>query len=319
MNRDCLGLSDENAVALVAGLPVSTLDEIIHNKSSHYDSFMTPKKSGGEREINPPFPLLMGAQKRIKQYIETRTVWTKAVQGGVRRRSIFTNAKLHLRRTMVVNLDIKSFFPSTKRLVIQETLQRCGCKERAAYYLSELVTFRDSLPQGAPTSTMMGNLSLELLDRDFMKLSHDNSLTYSRYVDDLTVSGNRNLLDFKGAFETIVERYGYEVAPTKFTFTDRSKTQLVTGLVVNDILRPSTQFIRELRDTIKACWPENGGPANVAAAEDETLNGLRMSLRGKSLFVRSVHNKLGRRLLGLMAKINWKAPTPEPTYEVVSA
>lgn len=312
MNRDCLDLKDELSVARAISIPNNVLDQIIQNIDSHYYSFQRPKKDGKTpRTITPPRKLLMTVQKRIKRFIENRTHhWSSSVHGGIRGRSVITNAAPHVGKEMVVNLDIASFFPSTSKEQVIEALQRCGCSLRSANYLAKLVTLNNQLPQGAPTSMLLGNLVLEPLDSEFKAISRRNNLDYSRYVDDLTISGNADLNPFRGAFSDIIHRHKYDISPKKFIFTGRNKPQMVTGIQVNSTMRPSTEFIRDLSDTIKDCWPEASGPAIVAAEMNKTLVGLKNSLFGKINFVRSVNKKIGNGLRGLMVKIQWSPVFP---------
>jgi RNA-directed DNA polymerase len=70
-----------------------------------------------------------------------------------------------------------------------------GFPKTISYYLSNLCTYNNQLPQGAPTSPALANLAAKKLDYriDLLlkKLNNkDLCFSYSRYADDITVSFN---------------------------------------------------------------------------------------------------------------------------------
>src|SRR5262245_405896 len=98
---------------------------------------------------------------------------------------------------MVANLDVRQFFPNVTRAMVIEALVRLGYTREIAALIAELTTYKGYLPQGAPTSTLLDNLVFVPIDRYFQKFSQRLGLTYTRYVDDITLSGNRDLRIFK--------------------------------------------------------------------------------------------------------------------------
>jgi retron-type reverse transcriptase len=287
----------------VASVSSSQLLCIIRNKESYYESFFMKKKDGAPREINPPKPELAEIQLRLKNYLQKRLKWTNAVHGGIPKRSIITNAERHMGKLWVANLDISKFFPSTKPAQIESALQRAGCSTPVANLFAELTTFRNGLPQGSPTSTILSNLVLEPMDSQFLRLCHRNSLTYTRYIDDITISGDINLNPFYSAFIKIIQSSGFEVQTKKVHITPHSQRQVVTGLVVNDRLRPTGEFLSNLKRAIRRCW---NGPEEIAIAAAEEGHEPRefiRSLCGKVNHVKSVDPKLGRKIRALCTKI----------------
>jgi RNA-directed DNA polymerase len=287
------------------GVPYIDLPRIIENKCHYYYSFTIPKSNGTFRTITAPRSELKHIQQCIKSYLDKHIRWDSSLHGGIRGRSIITNARGHVGKQMVANLDIREFFPSITEEMVTEALVRLGCTWTTAASLTVLTTYKGYLPQGAPTSTLLANLVFVPIDRYFQTFSRKLGLTYTRYVDDITLSGNRDLRPFKDICVQWVEEGGFSVADNKVFFRGRHERQIVTSLIVNDKLRPSRDFLRDLRHDLRSCWPEAIGPSLVAAAYDCLPEELYRKLRGRIAFVHSIDPKLGRTLRGLMAKIRW--------------
>ncbi len=251
----------------------------------------------------------MRIQTSLKDYLTARINWTKYVHGGIKKRSIFTNALPHIGKEIVANLDIAGFFPNVNEMLVHNLFLRAGCTDITAEMLMRLTTLNNGLPQGSPTSTILGNLVLEPLDSRFMEISRKYGFSYTRFIDDLTISGSVNLMSFKGEFFHLIRSHGFDIAQDKVNFWTRNQQQLVTKLIVNDKLRPSHEFIREVKRMIRASWPENSGPLLVALENNmTTIKQFKAMLNGKISFIQSADNKIGQQLYSLLSKINWKQP-----------
>ncbi len=170
----------------------SDLQEIIENRPSFYGSFKYKKADGSEREITPPKGELKRIQSLLHKYLKLRITFKKCVNGGVPHRSIMTNALPHVGKSMVARLDIRGFFPNTKEEYVKDVFLRLGCGPAAAKALCGLTTFKNSLPQGSPTSVFMGNIILLPLDDDFLSLSKKHGLAYTRFVDGAASENGKN-------------------------------------------------------------------------------------------------------------------------------
>lgn len=316
MNINRLGLSDIQCLAELLGCDPALLQTITSNKPRYYGSFFRKKADGGKREITPPREPLLFIQRRLKHHFNSKLKWTHVVHGGVADRSTISNALPHVGKHQVVNLDISSFFPSVKPECIRLALVRAGCAAAVAPLLSELVSYKDGLPQGSPTSTIIGNLVLEPMDSDFMALCGKHGFVYTRYVDDITISGNIDINPWRQGLIDIVRRAGFDVAAKKIRFSNHSDRQVVTGLVVNTKLRPTKDYISELRGTIRRCWPENEGLAQVADENGLQPGEMLRMLRGQVGYVKSVDKPLGRGIRGLMVKI-LKKPTEVKSVSIL--
>src|SRR5205823_2039750 len=145
------------------------------------------------------------------------------MHGGLPRRSIFWHASSHLGRTMVATLDVKKFFASTSMPMVEPVLTRLGIVGEAAADILTLTMLENSLPEGSPASSLLANFAFSEIDQRFLRLCRHWSLSYSRYVDDIAVSGDKAFRQLRGAFVGFISAGGYQVAPNKIHFYPASE------------------------------------------------------------------------------------------------
>ena len=122
--------------------------------------------------------------------------------GHGRRRGVVWALERHQGHSHLFHADIKDFFPSVSPDRVRRALLGLGVRPVAAQLITDLVTFRNILPQGAPTSVAVGDVVLYPIDQRIRGLADRHELTYTRYVDDITLSGRGGP----------VERFSREVA-----------------------------------------------------------------------------------------------------------
>ena len=82
------------------------------DRQQSYNKFNIPKKSGGVRIIEAPVNDLKAIQKWIKDNILDKFEASKYAKGFIKNISIYDNALPHVNKELVINLDLKDFFPS---------------------------------------------------------------------------------------------------------------------------------------------------------------------------------------------------------------
>lgn len=303
--RDLASPSD---VSRIVKAPLTRLLSIVENRPSLYGRFALLKKKGGDRIITPPRPELRNIQYGVKTYLDKRIRWPGFLHGGIEGHSIITNAEPHVGQEAVGNFDIQDFFPSTSENRVAEIFEQAGAESQAARLIASLCCFEGHLPQGSPTSMCLANLAFLPIDDQLLKATRTNRFTYTRFVDDITISGSKNLIGFKGAVNRLIRSGGY--ATSLDTLTGRNKPQIVTGIVVNDKMRPAREFVNHLKAQIRACWPENAGPELVADDEGFSVARLRNRFLGQIAHVGRFNKKLTREIRGLMVKVIWTQRSP---------
>ncbi len=153
-----------------------------------YRRFSIAKRRGGVREISAPSDQLKALQRRVLMRLLTRHKFHPAATGFVKGRSIVDNARPHVGRAVVINLDLADFFPSITADRVTRAFRSLGWDADASAILSRICTDEGRLPQGAPTSPAISNLVCRRLDERLYRLAQKVGGHYTRYADDITFS-----------------------------------------------------------------------------------------------------------------------------------
>jgi hypothetical protein len=130
-------------------------------------------------------------------------------------------------------VDLEDFFPSISAAMIKAALQTQGYEEKAADVAVSIVTIASKLPIGLSTSPLLSNLVFSSTDHSLAEYVKSEGLSFTRYVDDLTFSGDvtdSHLADI----EHILDDAGWSVNTRKTAFMRRGGPQYVTGLYVGE-------------------------------------------------------------------------------------
>jgi RNA-directed DNA polymerase len=245
-------------------------DRFVHLlEKPEYKTFFVPKKSGGQRQIDAPCEELWVAQRNLKTFLNTLYIRFQpdAVMGfiphykGVNMKTgIVENAKRHIGQPFVLNMDVANFFPSIKIAAIKKMFMHSffNFPEELAHVLALLTCYEGKLPQGAPSSPMLSNFLLYDADLKLSNLASKNNLTYTRYADDLTISGFIFPQDkFQDKVQEILLPYGLKLNEKKIRYQSFVGRQEVTGIKVNVKLNVDRKYIRRIR-AILHCWDMKG-------------------------------------------------------------
>jgi RNA-directed DNA polymerase len=302
-------------LAALVNLPVNKLERLVLDAPTLYTSFEVPKPNGKTRTIRPPARPLRDLQRTLLDVLQECIHYPRWMMGGVPKRSIFNHAEPHVGRKMVATFDVKAFYPSTKPAMVRPVLERLGLGDATADAVLRLVTMDDQLPQGSPTSGFLANLALEPADRTIDWLCRKHGLNFTRYVDDMAISGDTDLTKFQGTILEAVKECGYEVAPEKIRYMGRNVAQLVTKLRVNDKMRPTREFMAEVKADIWECL--NAGAAAVAAERGVQLHNLKNSLTGKVSHIRGADREAGDKLSDMLCGVDWTSSPMIQTAQTV--
>lgn len=253
-------LADPEALAAAMGIALGELRFLAYNRDvsrvDHYARFVIPKKTGGLREISAPKPRLKRAQYWILNNILAKIPGDEASHGFRPGRSIITNTSPHAGKRVVINIDLKDFFPTISYARVKGLFVGLGYAEKMAALLALVCTDaeRDKvevdgrtwsvaregrrLPQGAPTSPAIANIIASRLDKRMAGAAKKLGFIYTRYADDMTFSGN--VVPGTDAVNRMIWQARQIALDEGFKFNDK-KTRVmgcgtrqdVTGLVVN--------------------------------------------------------------------------------------
>lgn len=226
--------------------------ERLQSTPRDYVVFTVPKRRGGVRRIDAPNPELKALQRRILRRVLAKLKVHPAAHGFEKGRSIVTNALPHASKPVVIRIDVRNFFHSTKRKRVLKYFRKIGWSRKAAKLLTDLCTHNGSLPQGAPTSPRLANLVNHQLDARMAVMAESNGGVYTRYADDVTISFIEDHPGIGGRMvyiaNAIFYQHGYRIHGKRKRSVRRAhQRQQVTGLVVNELPGLPREVRRKLR------------------------------------------------------------------------
>lgn len=251
IERDVPPILDFNHLALLLGRTPGYLASVINGCNAHYRTFQIKKRSGGKREISAPYPALLECQQWINFFILSRCELHPNTHGFTSDRSILTNARMHLGAKEVLRMDLQEFFPSISIARVIALFQSLGYSHRVAVYLSRICTLDDKLPQGAATSPALSNAICLTLDKRLFGLAKYHSLSYSRYADDITFSGDKIELTLPSFINSVCSSAGFAINESKTRLIKGNGKKIVTGISVSSTSpKIPREYKRKLRQEI---------------------------------------------------------------------
>lgn len=203
------------------------------------------------RVLYPSTGKLKLIQARIKDRILDKHELPIFVQGGVKGRDNVTNALFHKGNKFFFLTDIKKFFPSIRHSQIYEMLVSNNFSPAIAGILTKLTTHKGRLPQGTPTSTALANLTFCIVDARLSEFCNEHGLTFTRFVDDITISSKHPFKHLSAPIAKIITGHGYSISRKKTVY--KVGPTNVTGISVhNNFLTTTTEFQNSLNDNVPA-------------------------------------------------------------------
>ena len=214
------------------------VSRVIESASDYYEELLLcdPQKPDKRRIVLN----VKGEMRRLQHRLYRRVLLPKLKpseysHGGVRGRSIMTNAEPHLGSRFLYKTDISDFYPSVHRKrvyrLFTETLE---CSPDVARICTQICTFRHHLALGLITSPVLADLIMRTVDRRIGSACERMELTYTRYVDDISISGPFNLQKKRSGVpqlvQSILEAHGFKENLAKREFGKFEAGVTVTGL-----------------------------------------------------------------------------------------
>ena len=272
------------------GISVKTLYSVSNNLSKHYHKVSLPKKSGGHRNLSVPDKVLNSIQRRIADVLLVHmpvSRYAKAYRFGS---STLRNAKRHIGKHVVLKLDILHFFDSIRYSTVKDKVfPEEIYEEPLRILLTMLCYYKDTLPQGAPSSPAITNIILYEFDELIGQWCQDQGISYTRYCDDMTFSGDFDPAEVIRYVRLGLKEMGFLLNEQKTRIQHTGQRQTVTGIVVNEQLSIPADYRRKLRQELYYCRKfgirEHLQRIGLEIPEDT----YRMQLLGKVNYVLQVH------------------------------
>jgi hypothetical protein len=225
---------------------------------------------------------------------------------------------------VVVKLDLENFYPSVSLNRVTSIFRSLGYSREAAIWLGRLTTaslpaslvrnssqnpdldpyLKRRLPQGAPTSPALANLSAFSLDLRLAGLARSFGAQYTRYADDLTFSGDeqfvRSLAVFLPLVTQIVRSERFRLNKRKRKVIRSSQRQTVTGVVVNTRTNVTRRDFDALKATLTNCVRRGPSTQNHDRHENFAAH-----LLGRIAHVSQLNPARGEKLRAVYRQIDW--------------
>lgn len=269
-------LSDERFFEQI-GITPGRLLTIVERIKDHYRTIEFDDQ-GKTRVLNVPGKQLKTTQRRISKLLSQAAppddhAFCHQGRGPLRA------ARCHARHPYLLRLDVRDFFPNIRVDRVRRAVDKLSLSAFLKQCLAEIVCYDGKLPQGAPTSVAVSNLVMKPLDRRISGLCTPKGLTYTRYVDDIAISGGRRVANIEATVRKIVRDEGWELNEGKSELLGPGERRRYLGVVLNS--HPSV-----IKDYRQALWwamkriSRRGQPVPVY---------VQRSLLGRIAFIRAVH------------------------------
>lgn len=246
--RDLPVIFDRQHLCLLLGLDEQYINSVVYGADCHYRTFYIRKKSGGVRELSAPHYTLKYVQDWIYQNILKNIKVNYCAHGFRPKKSILTNAKVHVNNRFLLKIDMKDFFPSIDINKVVNIFRSMGYSNHVSFYLASICCVNGHLPQGAPTSPASSNIIARHMDNRILGLCKKMNYRYSRYADDIAISGENIESWFADYVKKIIVECGFEVNDAKVKLYNGSGAKILTGVsLANYRIRLPRDYRRSLQ------------------------------------------------------------------------
>lgn len=245
-------LASKATLGTLLGTNFAALEKLAHEVERHYKPFglRRPPSTKVRRIDNPSGPLKKVQKAILKSVLYQRATLPRTMLGGVVGSQLRDAGLYHAGSPCLVTLDLRSCFPRTSYpRVYQVFRDRVGCSDDIARVLTRLTTLFGFVPQGAPTSTFLVNLTLIDLHNELAEVAASLDLRMSFWVDDIAFSGERAREAFEPAIRAVM-RHNHAVSCRKKRLMPSSTDQELLGMNVNGKPTITREKWREVSDEI---------------------------------------------------------------------
>lgn len=217
----------------------------LHRLKPTYKVFSIPKNDGSFRLIEDPKKELKQLLRKINKHLQAdyffkrpKSVYGFCISSNTEtERNIVNNAKQHIGKQFMLNIDLEDFFHSIKIQGVKRIFKKHFKNFNAdlVEVLSNLCCYKNRLPMGAPTSPVLSNYAGLPLDKLLLEYTQYAGIHYTRYADDLCFSSQQEIT--KRDIETIrniIQQCQFIINEQKVKYYKENDVKYVTGIVVKE-------------------------------------------------------------------------------------
>jgi len=271
-------------LAYLTGTQYRYIRQVVSRKRDPYKAFSVDKRKGGFRVVVIPEHPLMAVQRWITKYLLNHVNPHERSFAFAPRTSILQCAQEHCGCRWLLKFDVRRFFESISEDQVYRVFRRMGYQPLISFELARICTrerlplrvqqharwqydaskyseipcyqtdISGHLPQGAPTSPMLANLTSYRLDCTLQNLAEKHGMVYSRYADDIALStkrrdfSRRNVGKIIGRVYSILRKYRLQPHTAKTHVSPPGARKIVLGLLVD---RERPRLTRDFRERLE--------------------------------------------------------------------
>ncbi len=291
------------------GVPLQDIEAALESPEKYYEEFdlYDPAKPDKppRRVLNVKGLVRLAQERLYRRILLPKLQPSPYSHGGVSGRHIKSNALEHANSTYGFTTDISGFYPSVHySRVYKLFLQDFGCSPDVARICTRLCTHYHHLALGLVTSPIIADQLMRHVDSRIAGACKSATLVYTRFVDDISISGTYDLAATKSGISSLVVKilteHGFRVQSKKHLFGRLDAEIAITKLRVRegriDVRREYVdELTRQLRDA--ANLANNGGFAGPYYTQTQ--------IRGRVQFVCWVNPGRRRDLWRQYRSIDW--------------
>ena len=267
------------------GVPARTLYALSNNIEKHYHTVLIPKRDGSKRKLSVPDLILKKVQRSIADTILAQYPVSKYARAYKCGSSVQQNARPHVGKKKLLKLDIDGFFD---HILYSQVKDKVFFEGKYAPPIRTLLTmlcyYRESLPQGAPTSPAITNIIMYDFDETVGAFCREKRIAYTRYCDDMTFSGDFDEKEVVAFVKAELQKLGLFLKTRKTAVISSTKRQTVTGIVVNEKINLSKEYKKKIRQEMYYIR-KFGLEGHLGRLKISDKEQYLMSLKGRVAFV----------------------------------
>lgn len=231
-------------LAKTLGVSPKVMLDLASSVEDSYTSFEVESKAKF-RTVHEPKYKLKKIQKRINSRIFEHVLFPDYLQGGIRDelapRDHVNNSSIHAGSSVLISLDIRNFYDNIKYDSALDVFRNFFCfPDDVSKVLTDLVTLRGKIPQGACTSSYIANLVFHNTEYSVVNYLRSAGLKYSRLLDDVAISSSESISSEKidsaiSKVSSMFKRHNLRIHPQKKKIehaSDSRSQYKVTGVWV---------------------------------------------------------------------------------------
>jgi RNA-directed DNA polymerase len=289
---------DTGKLLRMLGVSERQMNELIGRLDDYYYLISNPKlnKKTGEqlldkhgkprtRDLYPSVLLLKKVQRSINRSLLKTIKLPEYAFGGVEKRDNILNAKMHQGNKFFFNTDLRNFYPGISHHQVFDMFVSNKFSPTIARILTKLTTYKGMLPQGTPTSPYLANLVFAKAGRQIQVLCESNHLTFTTFVDDITISSKTDFQPLINDIIDIIKDNGFKISHDKTFY--QTKAPKVTNIhVMNNGLKLSKDYKKKIEAIDDKTSPQFKGMINylnrVERLSDTPVTKVKAKMSGKS-------------------------------------